>query len=507
MVTAGAVNLSKNQIRVRYSGFIIFAAQIFSLFTGLFFTLLLTRNMSNAQFGLWSFIFYLVGLFTLVNGLFPFWVTRFAARGQKGAIKTATSANLIVGLVATLIYLPLVIPITNAFNVSHLYILVYALASIQIFNTFMIAVFEGSFQAIRPQVKGYGLIIEEITKVVLAFVLIVILKQLFIGAMVSLLAGASVQAMFYAWLLNGEFKEKINWGILKEWLKGSPAYVYNAVGNYLSSFLLYFLVLFASGQVGQTALGDYQAAVTFSTVIGYASSLVFALYPKMLAIECPQDVSNSFKTTIMLGLPMATAALTIPRSLLIILKGSYATASQVLMLLAINALVLLVSGFYTQCLMGSETFDIEGKISVKQLVKSKIFKVFTLPYIQAAIALPSAYIVLTRIIPADPVQAALAIVAINIAVNVITFAGIYVFMHKSVSLPVAWKSIGKYVFGALINGAVLLVLPQTSTLTLTFGKLLIGLAAYIAVLYAIDADARSLFADIWDEVKDTIRPK
>lgn len=227
----------------------------------------------------------------------------------------------------------------------------------------------------------------------------------------------------------------------------------------------------------------------------------------MLAIECPQDVSNSFKTTIMLGLPMATAALTIPRSLLIILKGSYATASPVLILLAINALVLLVSQFYTQCLMGSETFDIEGKISIRQLAKSKIFKVFTLPYIQAAIALPSAYIVLTRIIPADPVQAALAIVAINIAVNVITFAGIYIFMHKSVSLPVAWKSIGKYVFGAVINGAVLLVLPQTSTLTLTFGKLLIGLAAYIAVLYAIDADARSLFADIWDEVKDTIKPK
>jgi hypothetical protein len=325
--------------------------------------------------------------------------------------------------------------------------------------------------------------------------------------MVSLIAGASVQAVFYAWLLNGELKKRINWGILKEWLKGSTAYIYNSVGTYLTSFLLYFLVLFASGQVGQTALGDYQAAATFSTVIGYASSLVFALYPKMLAIECPQDVSNSFKTTIMLGLPMATAALTIPRSLLIILKGSYATASPVLILLAINALVLLVSQFYTQCLMGSETFDIEGKISIRQLAKSKIFKVFTLPYIQAAIALPSAYIVLTRIIPADPVQAALAIVAINIAVNVITFAGIYIFMHKSVSLPVAWKSIGKYVFGAVINGAVLLVLPQTSTLTLTFGKLLIGLAAYIAVLYAIDADARSLFADIWDEVKDTIKPK
>ena len=492
---------------MRYSGFIIFASQIFSLVTGLFFTLLLTRNMTNAQFGVWSLIFYIIGLFAIFNGLFPFWVTRFAARGIPGSIKTGISANVIVGLIAALIYLPLVIPIMNALNIGNEYVLVYALASIQIFNTMLIAACESSLQAIKPQVKGYGLIIEEITKVALAFVLIVVLKQLFLGAMISLIAGASVQALFYTWLLKGELRESINWNALKQWLKGSTAIIYNGVGNYLSSLILFFLVSYASGQTGTTALGDYQAAVTFSVVIGYASVLAFALYPKMLAVECPQDVSTAFKTTIMLSLPMAAAALTMPRSLLVILKSTYAPASPILPLLAVNALIVLISQFYTQCLMGSETFDIEGKISLKELVKSKIFKVFTLPYIQAAIALPAAYIVLIRFVPADPVQAASAVVAISIAVNSIAFAGLYIFMRKSVCLPVAWKSIGKYVLGALVMGALLLAIPQTSTLTLTLLKLLIGLAAYTAVLYVIDADARSLFSDVWTEIKDTLRPK
>jgi O-antigen/teichoic acid export membrane protein len=74
--------LSQNDIRVRYSGFIIFASQIITLFTGLVFTLLLTRNMNTGEFGVWSFLSYLTGLFGLVNGLFPFWVTRFVAGGK-----------------------------------------------------------------------------------------------------------------------------------------------------------------------------------------------------------------------------------------------------------------------------------------------------------------------------------------------------------------------------------------------------------------------------------------
>ena len=47
--------------------------------------------------------------------------------------------------------------------------------------------------------------------------------------------------------------------------------------------------------------------------------------------------------------------------------------------------------------MGVESFDAEGKISIRKLVKSKIFKVFTIPYIQAAIALPLTYFVLTKL--------------------------------------------------------------------------------------------------------------
>src|SRR5512138_2458733 len=121
--------LGKSEIRLRYSGFIVFAAQILSLLTGIVFTLLLTRNMKTAgEFGAWSFIFYLTSLFILLSGLFPFWATRFVARRKSGATKTALSANIILALVSIIVYLIIVGPVLSAFSISHAYLPVYALA-------------------------------------------------------------------------------------------------------------------------------------------------------------------------------------------------------------------------------------------------------------------------------------------------------------------------------------------------------------------------------------------
>ncbi len=497
---------SKNGIRVGYSGYIIFTSQILSVVTGLVFTLLLTRNMTNNEFGAWSFIFYLIGLFTLVSGLFPFWATRFVARGKEDAIKTAVSANFVVAVFATVVYLALVTGVLGALHVSSIDPIIYLIAALQIINAYMISALEGCLRSIKPEATGYGLLIEEVVKVVLAFAIFLGLGQLFLGAIAGIVVGASVQAVFYGWLLRGYFRPSLHWGYLREWLKGSAAFIYNAIGAQLLSFVPILLVFFG----GESALADYQAAITFSTVIGYAASLAFALYPKMLAQECPSDVATSFKNMLMLALPMATVALTMSTSLLTILNASYSTTSPILILLTVDALVVLVSQFYTQCLMGIETLDAEGKISLRLLVRSKIFKVFTLPYVQAAIALPLDYYILTQVpmtgpVEVWPVEAATNVVAVNILVHAVTFAAIYAWMRREFKLIIVWKSIAKYVLTSLAAGALLLVLPSTTTLTMTFAKALAGVGLYAGLLLTIDTDARKLGKQIIAEIIGVFR--
>jgi O-antigen/teichoic acid export membrane protein len=304
------------------------------------------------------------------------------------------------------------------------------------------------------------------------------------------------------YLLSDEFNQKVNWGYLKEWLKGSTAIAYNAIGGQLVAFV--FILLFIYG--GPDTRAYYQAAFTFTTIIGYSASLAYALYPKLLANSCSDEqVGESFRTVLMLAIPFAAITMVMSAAFLTVLNVSYSVAWPVLIALTIDTLVTVMASFYSSCVMGREAFDSEGKISIRKLFRSKIFKVFTLPYIQAAIALPIAYFVLTRLPVAGSVQAVLYVVAILIGVHLSSFIGLYSFMHHSVRLPVAWKSIAKYILASILMGSVMLfLLPATSTLLSTIAKAIAGFAIYVALLLVIDRQARKLIRLIGEEIKVTL---
>ena len=81
----------------------------------------------------------------------------------------------------------------------------------------------------------------------------------------------------------------------------------------------------------------YQAAFTFTTIIGYASSLAFALYPKLLAKSCTdEEVGVSFRTVMMLAIPFATITMVMSISFLTILNVSYGVAWPVLIALTVD---------------------------------------------------------------------------------------------------------------------------------------------------------------------------
>ena len=254
--------VSKSELRIQYSGLIIFSAQLISVATGLAFILLLTRIMTQAQYGIWGNIFDVTGYFLLFAGFIPFWAVRFVARGKEGATKTAFAANLTVAIASVAAYIPLSPLIATSLHITETS--VYVLASGQIFTTFAVNTLESCLRAKRPQAIGYGLLLEETIKLSLAYLLVVRFQQLFIGAMLSLILSASVQTLFYMKLLSKDLRQKIQWNYVREWLKGSTALIYNAVGAQLTNFFLILLFIYGT----QTGRGDYLAATTFATIIG-----------------------------------------------------------------------------------------------------------------------------------------------------------------------------------------------------------------------------------------------
>jgi hypothetical protein len=462
--------------------------------------------MLVSQYGVWTNIFDYIGYFVLFSGLLPFWATRFVARGIKGTVKSSILAQLVIALSSMAIYFP-VIFIVYTFAIgpkvgTEVYLPFFLIAGLNIFTIHMIASFESILQSVKPQAIGFGFLIEEFVKVGVALVLILGFKQLFLGAITALILSCFVQIGYYVSLLADEFKQKTDWSYLKQWLKGSTAIAYNAIGNQLGNFVL--ILLFFYG--GPNTRAYFQAASSFTIIVGYSLSLSTALYPKLLAKNCTsEDIGNSFRTVMMLAIPLAALTFVMPVSFLTILKSQYGVAWPVLIGLSINTLVSLICSFYGGCLSGTEAFDAEGQISIRRLVKSKIFKAFTLNYVQAAIALPIAYVVLTRLPVAGSVLAALYVVAILIGTQILAFALLYWIMRRSVSIPVAWRSIAKYVLAAALMSGVLYLLPTTTTLLYTIAKAITGFALYIALLLLIDNQARQLIRLIWEEIRGSIK--
>jgi len=493
--------LAKNEIRLQYSGFIIFAARMLSIATGMIFTLLITRNTTKEQFGIWANVYDLTAYFILLAPVFPFWTTRFVARGREGAAKTGFVVNLTIAVIAASLYASLVPMMTPAFNIEEQYIILYLIASAQIIELYLINVLEATLRAEKPQTVGYGLLIEELCKIILAYILIMKFHQGLLGALISLVAAISIQIIYYIKLIFEDLKQKICWEYVKEWLKGSVANVYYVAGNQIAMSIFILLIMYS----GKAARGNYQAAATIANIITYSSFLAFALYPKLLAENSLKDITTSLKMVLMFAIPMTAGAMVMPDSFLIILNEPYKEAAPVLFLLAIDAFIATLSGFFTFVLFGVEKLDEKAKIPLKQLTKSNIFKVFTLPYIHSAITLPTAFYVLTNFM-FNPVEAALYVTIINMTARFAMFLVLYTILRKSIKIAIPWRNIAKYVFASAVMATLLaLWQPHPTRIYLTLIATTIGGIIYLALLMAIDKEARLLANSAWQEIKFKVK--
>jgi O-antigen/teichoic acid export membrane protein len=78
--------LTAKDIRLQYSGFVIFAAKMVSVSTGLIFQFMVARVLSEVEYDLWFNINDITAYFVLMAGVLPFWTMRFVARDKEGAV-------------------------------------------------------------------------------------------------------------------------------------------------------------------------------------------------------------------------------------------------------------------------------------------------------------------------------------------------------------------------------------------------------------------------------------
>ena len=489
--------MATKDIRLQYSGFVIFSAKIVSVLTGLVFQFIVARALNRGEYDLWFNINDIANYFVLLSGVLPFWAMRYVTRDKEGSVKTGLFANLTISAVASIVYILLIPTVMSALHVGLFYLPTYLLVAIQIVEVHSIAIMESCLQARIPQRVGYGLLVQQFCKVVLGYVLIVLFNQLLLGAVVATIAAFALQTFYYVRTLFHELRKRLCVAYVREWLKGSLFNVYNVIGNQIAAYI--FIMLFAYG--GEGARGILGAGATIVNVITYSSFLSFALYPKLLAEKKMDDVASTMKMVLMFAIPLTVGALAIPDSYITLLRKETAGGGPVLMVLAVDSFVMVISGLYSSVLYGMENVDEGSRLSLRQLAKSRLFIAFSLPYLHSAITLPTAFYILTNYAQNQPFQAALYVSAINAIARFAMFIILYVVVRGMVKVHIPWRSISKCVVAAAVMGTVLYLIPHPTEISTTLIETAAGGLIYLGLLMAIDKEARRLLRDIIGEFR------
>jgi O-antigen/teichoic acid export membrane protein len=481
--------LEKEEIRTNYSGAIIFAAKMVSVATGIIFTLTVANSLSTSDYGAWgTFMNVLIPYFTLLSGPISFWTMRFVARDKGGAARTGAIGNLTVSAIATLVYFA-ALPLVTGYSGLEKYVLVYVVAAAQIVETYLVTVFEAVLQAKRPHFVGYGLLVGEIMKVLFVYLLVIVWQLAILGAMLTLAVAFAVKVAFYFKMVWKELRQKIVLGYIKEWLKGSTFNLYNIAGDRIAATIFVMLLIYGT----TTGVGYYYACLQIANVITYSTFIAYALTPKLLAERNINEATTSLKYVLMFAVPMTAGVLALPSSYLLFLKdtGEYTVAAPVLIILAIDALVSTISTIFTYILYGVERVDEKAEIPFRQVVKSRLFIAFSLPFVHSAIALPLAFYTLTYLAGTSPVLVAMYVTGINVVARSTTFVILYRVLRKDVKIKIPWKSIGKYVVASAIMALVLFLAHPARRLT-TLLITGVGGLIYIGLLMTIDKETRTL---------------
>lgn len=496
--------MAKKDMRLQYSGFVIFAAKMVSVVSGLVFAYMVARELlvpapatGKNYYDLWFNVADLTGYFTLMAGVLPFWAMRFATRGKEGSIKTGILANLMISGIAALIYLLLIPLIIAALGISQAYLGVYFVVVILIVETYSVSILEASLQARMPQAIGYGLIVQQVARVILGYVLIVNFHLLLLGAVVANLAAYAPQIFYYFKVLAPELKQRIRREYIMEWLKGSLVNIYSVVGNQIASYI--FIMLFTYG--GKDARGELGAGATIVNVITYSSFLAYALYPKLLAERKSEDITTALKMVLMFAIPLTVGAIALSDSYIRILTDKYTDAGPVLIVLAMDSFVVVISAFFSTVLFGVENVDEGARLSLWQLAKSRLFLVFSLPYLHSVITIPAAFYLLSNYALDRPFEAALYVSIINAVAHFVTFLILYTIVRKMIKIHIPWRIIAKYVLAAALMGVLLYVIPHPTRTYLILTETAVGGLIYLLVIMAIDKETRTLPSSILEEFK------
>lgn len=485
---------------MRYVGLIAFLVRVLGIFTGFLFVIIVTRRLSEADFGTWVWIARLIGYVAFPTVVTSFWTTRFIARNFKAA-KTNLVLTLIMSSGSTLIYL-LISPI--AAGAANAPLFFFLLASTQVPLIYLIENLYSIANGIKPQIASYGYVASELSKVVLAFTLMTLLGRTLTSAIISVataeLISVIVLLIFLKDHLPGSFDKTLAW----RWIRHSWIPLYSGLSTLVMSALDASIIIAFSGS--SLILANYGAAYILYSIIIAPSALTAVLYPKLLRGGDHNDITSMVNLTALLAIPMTAGIFITARPLLYLLNPVYADAVSVARAIIIYAFMIVFMTIFDYIILGTEKVELNIDSKFKDFIKSKLFLLPTINLICGATYLTTLTIVMhtTLSMNLTPAENAFYWALTQLITLTPFFTYKAILARKALHFKIPWREIATYLTASLIMVATLQLLkfdieytPSIYTFVYQAAKLAItGGIIYFTILYTFDKYFRELLKTI-----------
>jgi O-antigen/teichoic acid export membrane protein len=494
-----------SKIRATYSGLISLIVSIITVFTGLVFSLIITRTLSVDDYGTWNLILGILMYAIIIDPLISYWITRETARTEDSQ-KTAIFGSGLLSVGGMIIFLITVLIVTDE---SFVNIQIVTLGFILVPGMFLHRVLYAINLGWKPHLSSYGLLISEVTKVPTVLILIYFFDMGVLGVIITFFIAQIFSIVFQIYVLRNKIRGKIQIKYIRKWLKLSWLTLYSPLSNLVYRTDILIFTVFSESVTG---LAIFAVANVIGSLITIANSITIPTYAKLLAMDKENYLKENLTLMLFFAIPLGSISIVFARPALFALNPVYEGAVLIVIVMVFKGFLSSLTNIFQQYVWGNEKIDINSNVNVKGFLKSTIFKIPTVKIIDYSGYLILLIIGLTVLKQnsASELDYVLywAIISATIQIPLVLYLGNQV--KKQLKLTVDVKRLSKYVltgigvFGTIFvftekflvyNDSIFEFLPH---LLLFVGISVIG---YIMISYIIDKRIRNLVNAIIQEIK------
>ena len=476
-------------IRVRLSGAIIFLGNLTSVLTGIIFTVLVARSLTQYELGIWFFLGTVISYFQVLENALTYWASRDIPRGLDIA-KTCIVSNFLISLPLTVGFIILSYYLVPIIGYPRTFFLIGSIF-IPIYYT-LYAITSVIFSK-EPHKLGLKNVIIDGCKIPLALLM---LNYGLMGVMIAV-AIAHILFILYGLKVSKKyFEEKLNFCWIKSRIKHSWLPLHESIIGYVSAASDSLII---GMLLNPSSLSLYGIALTLGRVIKYTSDLVSPIYPKILSKGeiTLNEIKALFKFLYIFSIPLLIGGLMLNKALTNIFGVKYMDAAVLLYFIFPAFFLSTISSTIQLIVTAIEKVDTKFRLGPDKLLKSKLFTTQLINYVSITILITGS-VLLTPLL--GVIGTALARLCASIASLVILYC---IFARRLLNVKLIFAGF-KEILLSIIPMIIFLYFYNPLKFSETLLAILLGASIYFVTLILVDNDSRKLLRLFIKEFSGTL---